>query len=115
MSNAPKLWVWAGSPDDKLDVLRYVSATDADILNQPVVAELREENEQLQKRFDAAAAEVTKIGESQFGDLLTVFGLEIRSKDPDAVDQLFGLDPADAAMALPLALMASRKGGKQDG
>jgi hypothetical protein len=33
----PKLWVWIGSPDDKLDVLRYVTATEKDILNQPIV------------------------------------------------------------------------------
>ena len=33
----PKLWVWIGNPNDKLDVLRYVSATREDILNQPMV------------------------------------------------------------------------------
>jgi len=37
MINPPKLWVWNGSPDDKLDVMRYVSATKSDVLRQPIV------------------------------------------------------------------------------
>ena len=37
---APKLWVWNGSPDDKMDVLRYVSATEDDVLSQPCVEEV---------------------------------------------------------------------------
>lgn len=35
--SAPRLWVWVGSPDDKLDVVRYVTATEVDMLTQPCV------------------------------------------------------------------------------
>lgn len=38
MSKSPQLWVWNGNSEtDELDVLRYVKATDKDILNQKVV------------------------------------------------------------------------------
>jgi len=36
----PQLWVWIGSPDDKMDVLRYVRATEDDVLAQPCVEEV---------------------------------------------------------------------------
>jgi len=55
----PMLWVWIGSPDDNLDVLRYVKATEADIMGQPCVrtriAELKAELERLREyvRSDA--------------------------------------------------------------
>lgn len=72
---APKLWVWVGSPDDKLDVLRYVSATEKDIRNQPVVERLREQDrasrellaqhdeayEQVMVRAEAAEAEAEEL------------------------------------------------------
>ena len=37
-----KLWVWVGSPDDRLDVLRYVTATDRDVLAHPAVVKERD-------------------------------------------------------------------------
>jgi len=39
MKTSPKLWVWVGSPDDNLDVRRYVRATDEDIMLQLLVVE----------------------------------------------------------------------------
>jgi hypothetical protein len=62
----PRLWVWAGSPDDKLDVLRYVNATDNDILGQQCVEEVcaeikkrwRQVCEQQCARADKAKAEL---------------------------------------------------------
>jgi len=54
--NTPQLFVWVGSPDDKLDVMRYVNATNKDILNQPVVqnkiAELKAERDALRARVE---------------------------------------------------------------
>ncbi|HUT17526.1 MAG TPA: hypothetical protein VM366_00085 [Anaerolineae bacterium] len=39
MNRPPTLWVWNGSILDRMDVLRYVRATDADIVNQPAVTQ----------------------------------------------------------------------------
>lgn len=36
------LYVWNGSPDDKLDVLRYVHAADDDVRWHPVCAALEQ-------------------------------------------------------------------------
>jgi hypothetical protein len=61
----PRLWVWAGSPDDKLDVLRYVSATEKDIVAQPCVhtriAELEAEVERLRERNRMLAGDREKV------------------------------------------------------
>ena len=38
--NKPTLWVWIGNSEtDNLDILRYVRATDEDILSNPVVVD----------------------------------------------------------------------------
>lgn len=50
----PQLWIWIGHPDDKLDVLRYVRATNSDILNNPAVAALRAEARGMQIERDEA-------------------------------------------------------------
>lgn len=57
--STPQLWVWIGSPDDDLDVVRYVKATDQDILDQPVVvnALVKERNRTAQEWGRANAAE----------------------------------------------------------
>ena len=73
MSHPENLWVWIGSPDDKLDVMRYVKATDADVLRHPAVvsalsaleaevARLVEERrlDNLSKRLRAKASRIEK-------------------------------------------------------
>lgn len=62
---APALWVWNGSPDDTLDVMRYVLATGEDILNQPVVRayvqELKELVWALQADLDRSDQRLTGV------------------------------------------------------
>lgn len=59
---APQLWVWVGSPDDKLDVLRYVKATEKDILNNPIVQDA------LKKSFERGVkrGKIEKLGPPDF-------------------------------------------------
>lgn len=47
----PQLWVWIGSPEDKLDVMRYVKATDEDILSQPIVIKELDRLKRVEEEF----------------------------------------------------------------
>jgi post-segregation antitoxin (ccd killing protein) len=63
----PSLWVWIGSPRDTLDVLRYVRATEKDILRQPCVVAALEavstaRSERWQKEYNEAIAAAHSAG-----------------------------------------------------
>ena len=62
--NTPTLWVWMGSPDDTLDVLRYARATERDILSHPAVqAALAARDERIRVLVEEIAAVEGKIAE----------------------------------------------------
>lgn len=55
-SRGPQLWVWIGSDDDKLDVLRYVKATERDILRQSAVVALAEREANMNRAQQQASS-----------------------------------------------------------
>ena len=74
----PTLWVWNGSPDDRLDVLRYVRATDRDLLMQPLVQDLLVAERNKVRSLDGGERLHTAIQELR--KLLDVFRSECRNE-----------------------------------